>query len=55
MSLPLGDGFKTQTVKFTSDPIGGAYKDVLNWIVSGTLRIESGSVWTEAETNTALA
>ncbi len=55
IDLYLGGGLRNFKAKFKSDPIDTAYKDVLNWVVRGTLEIESGSVLTSGETDTALA
>lgn len=55
IDLYLGGGLRNFKAAFLDDPIETAYKDVLNWVVRGTLEIESGSVLTSAETDSALA
>jgi len=41
MELPLGDGLKTYTVRFTDSGLSYKYVDVLNWKVSATLETET--------------
>ena len=55
ISLPLGSGFKTYTIRFTDDGWSAAYDNYMHWNVTANMEAENTSALTESETNTALS